>query len=252
MKTGDRLRFDAPLYTPTEAAHIIDVPPSTLRYWVNGHIRRSVERPDVHIDPIITTLPAAKKRPERGTKRTIKPTIPFIGLAEAFVLAALRRSGVPMQRIRPAIEALKQDFEVDYVLASHKLYTDGAELLYDYGESLNGRAGSKIPKGFSDLTVVRNKQQVFTRIIEEYLELITYEEGGYAKLIRLPAYKTAEVVADPTRSFGAPIFKRGAASVECVLERVRAGETIQGTAKDFGIPVEELEDVVRVGYPRAA
>lgn len=40
-----------------------------------------------------------------------------------------------MQRIRPALAELERDIGIAHALASRKLYTDGAEVLYDYGES---------------------------------------------------------------------------------------------------------------------
>jgi hypothetical protein len=54
--------------------------------------------------------------------------MPFIGLAEAYALAAFRHAGVPMQRIRPAIDVLARELGVEYALASRRLYTDGAEV----------------------------------------------------------------------------------------------------------------------------
>ena len=46
--------------------------------------------------------------------------------------------------------------------------------------------------------VVRSGQRVFSEIIEAYLHRIAYDDGdGYARLIRLPPYERAEVVADP-------------------------------------------------------
>ncbi len=49
------------------------------------------------------------------------------------VLAAIRRSGVPMQRVRPALAALEEEIGLEHASASQKLFTDGAELLFDYG-----------------------------------------------------------------------------------------------------------------------
>lgn len=80
-----RLRFEVPLYTITEAARIVDVPVSTLTNWAQGYVRRFQDRPKVVGDPIVTYL-----EPE-GPRR---PSIPFVGLTEATVLAAVRRSGV--------------------------------------------------------------------------------------------------------------------------------------------------------------
>ncbi|MYE75511.1 MAG: hypothetical protein F4076_07830 [Acidimicrobiaceae bacterium] len=120
-------RFDVPLYTVAEAARILDVPSTTLSTWAKGYVRRFADRPTVTAGPVITWL-----EPET----TGTPSIPFVGLAEAYVVAAVRRSGVPMQRIRPAIDELKHQIGIDHALASRRLYTDGAEL-FDWSRSLN-------------------------------------------------------------------------------------------------------------------
>jgi len=68
----------------------------------------------------------------------------------------------------------------------------------------------------------------------------------------VPAYRKAEVVVDPMRSFGAPSFERGAGRVEDVMQRFWAGESLDELADDHGVPPEQLEDVVRVASRRAA
>jgi hypothetical protein len=67
-------------------------------------------------EPIITAV-----RPQRPGD----PAVPFIGLAEAYALTAFRSAGVPMQRIRPAIDALYRELGLEHALASKRLYTDG-------------------------------------------------------------------------------------------------------------------------------
>ena len=240
VKAPDKLRFVVPLYTVAEAARIVDVPSSTLATWAQGYVRRSEGHADRAGEPIITYVP-----PD-GPGR---PSIPFVGLTEALVLAAMRRSGVPMQRIRPALQKLEQDLKVDHALASLKLYTDGAELLFDYADS---RRDSQEGQAALQLVVVRSGQTVFAEAIQEYLRGIQYGADGYAKLIRVPAYQQAEVVADPTRSFGAPIFQRGGSRVDDVLQRFWAGESLDELSSEFGVPLNQLEDVLRVTSRRAA
>jgi uncharacterized protein (DUF433 family) len=237
--THDRLRFETPLYTLADAARIVDVPASTLATWAKGYVRRFPGRPDVSGAPVITFESPTRHR---------APSIPFVGLAEAHVLAAIRKSGVPMQRIRPALTQLQDELGVDHALASWKLYTDGAELLFDYGRRHDSAEGPLI----SDLVVVRNGQRVFVDVIREYLQRIQYGADGYPELIRVPGYRHAEVVVDPTRAFGAPIFERGGARVEDVLERFWADESMDELADEFGVPVDQLEDVLRVASRRAA
>ena len=74
-------------------------------------------------DPIVTSV---------GEPRRNQPLIPFVGLTEATALAAVRGSGVPMQRIRPALRELQEGLGLRHALAHKKLYTDGSELLYDF------------------------------------------------------------------------------------------------------------------------
>jgi uncharacterized protein (DUF433 family) len=240
MTSLDQLRFETPLYTVADAARIVDVPPSTLASWAKGYVRRFAHRPDVAGDPVIAFRPADR----RG-----EPTIPFVGLAEALVLASVRRSGVPMQRIRPALQALEDEIGLDHALASRTLYTDGAEILFDYGDRHRATSDGR---SALELVVIRNGQRVFVPAIESYLRRIEYAHDGYAALIHVPGYEHAQVVADPTRAFGSPIFERGGARVTDVLERFWAGDSLEELAADYRVPAEELEDVLRVASRRAA
>lgn len=240
MTASTRLRFETPLYSVADAARIVDVPRSTLASWAKGYSRRFENRRDVMGDPVVTFLPAEQQG---------EPTIPFVGLAEALVLAAVRRSGVSMQRIRPALAALESEIGLEHALASQRLYTDGAELLFDFADS---QPSSTDGRSALELVVVRNGQHVFRPVIDAYLRRIQYADDGYASLIRLPAYEHAEVVADPERAFGAPIFARGGARIADVLERFWAGESLEELAADYRVPAEHLEDVLRVASRRAA
>jgi uncharacterized protein (DUF433 family) len=240
VTSKDPIRFSVPLYTVADAARIVGVPASTLASWAQGHVRTFSNRPSVAGSPIITHLQSVGQR---------QPTIPFVGLVEALVLAAVRKSGVPMQRIRPALQQLQTDIGLDHALASRKLYTDGAELLFDYGDHHSDSDEAQLVR---NLVVVRNGQQVFVELIEAYLSRIEYAADGYAALIRVPAYEHAEVVADPTRAFGVPIFERGGVRVDDVLERFWAGDRIDELSEEFGVPADQLEDVLRVASRRAA
>jgi uncharacterized protein (DUF433 family) len=240
LTTSDRLRFDVPLYTVAEAARIVDVPPTTLATWAKGYVRRPPGRAEVTGAPVVTFVPP---------NRSGDPSVPFVGLAETLVLAAVRRSGVPMQRVRPALLTMQDELGLEHALASRKLYTDGAELLFDYGES---RRDTPEGRSVLNLVVVRSGQRVFTEVIEEYLRRIDYAKDGYPRLIHVPAYEHAEVVVDPRRAFGAPVFERGGARVEDVLGRFWAGESLDELSDEFGVPADQLEDVVRVASRRAA
>ncbi len=229
-----------PLYTVADAAQIVDVSRSTLDTWVRGYIRTTKSGRTVTGEPMIAHF----ERDRRGD-----PTIPFVGLTEALVLAAVRSSGVSLQKIRPALVVLQLEIGIEHALASQRLYSDGAELLYDYAEKNEGtEEGQETMK----LVVVRNGQGVISEVVRQQLERIEYAPDGYARLIRVPAYRKAEVVVDPERSFGAPILEHGGARVEDVLQRFWAGESLLDLEEEFGVPVSQLEDVVRVASKQAA
>ncbi len=232
-------RFSSPLHTVAEAARYLDVPASTLASWAKGYRRAGQGRPEVTGSPVVTTV----KSSGRG------PVIPFVGLAEGLVLTAMRRAGVPLQRIRPALARLDEELGLQHALASGRLYTDGAEVLYDYGASGEDEEAARAAR---ELVVMRSDQRVFNEVVEAYLRRLEFADDGYVQLIRLPAYEVAEVVVDPDRGFGQPIFARGGARLEDALALFRAGEHLDVVAEEYGVPHVELEDAVPIATRVAA
>lgn len=229
-------RFTTPLYGIAEAAGYLGVPPSTLTTWAFGYQRRQRDGHTVQARPVITAL-----RPPRPAEASL----PFIGLAEGYALAAFRRAGVPLQRIRPAIDALQRELGLEHALASRRLFTDGAEVLYDYAE----KAGDESAR---ELVVVRNKQRVFDEVVASYLRRIEFATDGYAQVITLPQYRVAEVSVDAEHAFGRPRFLRGGAKLEDVLDLFQAGEGVDAVAEEFGLSREQVEDALRVATRTAA
>ena len=240
MTQRDReTRFDVPLYSVAESARYLGVPASTFHTWARGYIRRPKGQNAVTGARILSVAPGAGS----------EPSVSFVGLAEGMVLAAIRKSGVPMQRIRPALLGLQEKIGVTHALASRSLYTDGAEVLYDFAEEHPRVLAADVAR---DLVVIRNGQRVFNDIVQEYLQRIEYADDGFARLVYLPDYRNREVVADPLRSFGKPIFVHGGARVSDVIDRFQAGESLAELSDEFGVPEGELEDAVRVASRRAA
>jgi len=232
MTTLGDLRFDVPLYTVTDASRYLVMPRSTLETWADGYERRPKARPVVKGEPIITALQPAR----RGLAR-----LPFVGIAEAYVLNAFRRAGVPMQRIRPSLDWLLRNVGPN-ALASRDLYTDGAEVLWDFAQ----RAGEGSPddRVVKHLIVPRSGQYVFKDIVQHYLKQIDFSEDKYARMIRLPQYGEANVVLDPYRGFGQPVFDVSGAKVADALGPLRAGETFKAVAEDYGVSERDLRDAL--------
>jgi uncharacterized protein (DUF433 family) len=222
------IRFTAPLYTLTEAARYLGVRPETFATWAEGYERRFPERPVVKKGPIVTAFPG-----RRGS-----PRVPFVGLSEAMVLAAFRRCGLPMQRIRPAVRILEEQIGLEHALASQKLYSDGAEILYDFAERYD-------EDDIASLVVIRSGQRVFRQVVDNYLQRITYDDGGWARRLILPITERPIVSIDPWRGDGQPLFLHGGAPLDNVLARVRAGEPPEAVAADFEVPAEDVQEALR-------
>jgi uncharacterized protein (DUF433 family) len=233
-------RFGLPLYSVTEAGRFLGVSPSTFSTWAYGYVRRPPGRPEVIGAPIVAAFP----RTSPGIA-----VIPFVGLAEGLVLAGIRKAGVPLQRIRPALDRLRNELGLAHVLASRALYTDGAEVLYDFAESEGDTPEARSAR---QLVVVRKGQHVFTEVIEDYLERVEFAGDDYAQVIHLPQYRSGEVVADPRRGFGQPTFVHGGARVEDVLGAFQAGWSLEALSAEYGVPLVELEDALRVASRRSS
>lgn len=233
-------RFSTPLYGIGEAAAYLDLPPSTLSTWAYGYERQRPGAGAVVASPVITATRPLHRH---------EAAVPFIGLAEAYALAAFRQAGVPMQRIRPAIDALHRELGLEYALASQRLFTDGAEILYDYAQHADGT-----PEGESarELVVVRNNQRVFADVVARYLRRVDFAADGYAQLIHLPQYRVAEVTVDADHAFGRPRFRRGGAGLDDVIDLFLSGEPIDVVAAEFGLSRDEVEDALRVNTRTAA
>lgn len=235
----DDPRVAWPLLTIREAAWNLAVAASTFRDWARGYRRLNrLAQPAVVGEPVVTCLPP------RGRDATV----PLVGLVEGLVLAAIRQTGVPLQRIRPALAVLSREIDLDHALASRALYSDGAEVLYDYTHAV----GSDLSDVAENLVIVRSGQHVFADAIRDYLKLITFGDDGWPDRVALPAYRSARVVVDPRVAFGRPIFEHGGARVEDVIDRWRAGESALDLAHDFGVSAEEIEDAARATSIRAA
>jgi uncharacterized protein (DUF433 family) len=223
---ADDARIARAIFTLRETASYLGVPKSTIHEW---------SRPPGRKRPLITCFP----------KRGHQATVPFIGFAEAYVLSTFRRAGVPLQRIRPAVEVLSTTIGIEHALASQRLYTDGAEVLYDY-------AATREEDELLELVVVRTGQHQFSEIVRDYLRRITYGDDGWACKVQLPSYGRAGVIVDPRVAFGLPLVVHGGARVEDLIDRFVAGDDVADIADDFGVPPQEVEDVIRVATRAAA
>lgn len=207
--------------------------PSTLSTWAKGYERHFVDRNPVRMGPVITSI-----ADESG-----RAYIPFIGLVEAAVVQAFRQTHLPLQRIRAALGVLEQQGELEHALASRNLMTDGAEVLYNYAK--NADDGQ-----LELLTIVRSGQRVYTDMIAEYLERITFSDSWATEII-LPVTEHRILRVRPNVASSKPLFVASGAPLDAVYDRVMAGEPLPSVAADFATPVADIQEAVDAIWPSA-
>ena len=174
MTVAADVRFAVPLYTSREAASYLGVPSTTFATWVKGYRREFAHRAPVEGAPLVTGL---------RLEAPGAPSIPFGGTAVGMFLSTLRRSGMPLQQIRPMLELVRTRLGVEHALASRRLYLAGAQLLWEVSTAC-------------DPIVLRNGRCVFRQVIEQYLQRITYDTEC-AQRLELPRFEVARIATDP-------------------------------------------------------
>jgi uncharacterized protein (DUF433 family) len=228
----DDPHYAMPLYRKAEAAHIIAVPSQTFRNWAVGYARKRLDGSQVVSAPIVTTLEPARPH---GV------SVPFVGLAEAYIVSAFTKAGLPMQRIRPAVLWLQDHIGLPQALASQRLQTDGAEVLWDFGHRSGDPADQDMVDG---LVVVRSGQQVFRPVVRDYLTRVTYE-NGWTRSIQLPQYGKVDIVVDPWLNGGQPTVAQRGIRVADIMSRLRADESARDVADDYDLTLREVEEIRR-------
>ncbi|WP_410671056.1 DUF433 domain-containing protein [Amycolatopsis sp. cmx-4-68] len=220
----DDVRFARPLMSMTDAARHLGIPQQTFHRWARGYS---------HGGPLLHVSESESIR---------QASVPFIALAEAWVLQGLRQAGVKPQKIRPALEKLQNYFGHEYVLVSRELATDGISVLWDFSKT---EAGAGLIDGSSGQTVIRE-------IVQDYLTYVGFGADGYPDHLTLKTFEPSNVVVDPYRSSGQPVFKGSGARVSNVAAMLKAGEEPAVVAEEHGISIESVRAAARVLLGRAA
>jgi uncharacterized protein (DUF433 family) len=218
------------LFTVPEAARQLVVPESTLRWWLEGGERRGV-----NYLPVLRTEPTGSSLVTWGE------------FVEARYLREYRVKRVPLQRLRRAIDFLRESFEVPYPLAHFKPFVGpGREIL------LEAQRVADLPPEFWLVLGAEDpagQQILLTPASEFFLDHVGFSHDDEQWADRLyPAGKDSPVVMDPVLSSGSPTVQ--GIRTENLVELVEAGEDIEDVAHDFGLELPELHAALAFEWDR--
>lgn len=215
------------VYGMAEAARLLGLPSVvTLRRWIDGYGR---------YPPVIRV---------RSTGSDLVTWGEFV---EAGYLSEYRRRHrVPLQRLRPAIVALRDQFRTPHPLAHAAAYLEvgNRDLLLRLQQELD--LGPRV----APLVVVRNGQYVLADPAQSFVEKVDFGAAGAVDRL-YPLDKGQPVVIDPDFSFGAPSVR--GIRTENLFELFAAGESLESIAHSFDLTPSDVEAAVRFeSVPRAA
>lgn len=220
---------DRPVYGFGQVDRILGLKSGTSKRWIDGYRRAGTAYP-----PVIRPEPTGIETATWGE---------FI---EARLLAEYRDEGVPLVKMRPAIERLREELNTLYPLASAQtwLAAEGRELVRRVEEAVGLDRRLR-------LVVVRNDQQmlVWSPQAQEFSDSLHWEKVGVGASKRQlitslnPDPAIRDVVVNPLQRFGEP-STRGVPT-EVIRELYVAGDPIEMIAELYDLPTSVVEAAVR-------
>jgi uncharacterized protein (DUF433 family) len=231
--TGELVNLlDRPTYGFGQVDRVLSLHPGTARRWIDGYSRGGRSYP-----PVVR---------QNSTGNEIATWGEFV---ETRLLSEFRDAGVPLIRMRPAIDVLRAELNSEYPLASARAWldTDGKELVRRVQETvgLENRLA---------LVVVRSGQGVlkWSKAAEDFrtsVEWTSTDNDAQPRLLR-PFHDLPEVTIDPLRGFGEPVVR--GVRTEIIAELVRAGDSPDGIAELYELPRSSVDAALRYELLRAA
>jgi uncharacterized protein (DUF433 family) len=148
------------------------------------------------------------------------------------------KHAISLQRLRPAIIALREQFGVLYPLAHAKPYVADRELVFELQEEF-GLGGSLAP-----LVVARNRQLILADAARSFVEKVEFASPEDGPVVRLyPDNRSSPVMIDPERAFGAPAIR--GVRTETLFELFQAGESVEQIARGYELDASAVEAALR-------
>lgn len=194
--------LDRPTHTMASTDRLLGLSAGTARRWIDGHQRKGVRYP-----PVIRVEP------------TGDDVVTWGEFVECRMLFSYRDKGVPLSRMRPAIDLLRDRLDTPYPLATTKPYVANRELV------LRAQVESGLDQKLY-LIVVRNDQLVLNDPAHSFYEDIEWSDEIAQSVA--PLGRSNVVRIDPRRGFGEPVVRNVRTSA--LAELAGAGHSIRELA----------------------
>jgi len=222
-----------PRYGFSQAAWYLKIPVRTLESWVRGRKYPVGKYKEIKFSEPVINLPNFGK-----------PFLSFINLIEAHILSGIRNiEKIPLYKVRIAVDFLEKTYQSKNPLAEHEFQTDGVDLFIE-------ELGHLINASKSGQRAFREVIQIYLHRIERDNKFIPLKLYPFAREVREKSKEVLEnspkvVQIDPQISFGRPVLVGTGVPTDVVVERFRAGDSINDLAEDYDITEEKVEEAIR-------
>ena len=205
--------LELPLYSVSEAGRLLGLQPPTLKRWLEGYEARGTRHPSII-------------RPEP----TGVDSVTWGEFVEAGFLHEYR-TRLPLQRIRPLVDAMRTEWGVRYPLAHFQPLIDRKKR----ETLLRLQTMTNTPE---ELYLVRSRDQQLQWAVEGFLDKVEFDPYAVARRV-FPLGRHVPVNIDPERSFGVPQIR--GIRTEAIVELLDAGEPSDVVAGMWGLDKQEVE-----------
>lgn len=206
-------------------------PPRTLPFGLDGGIYLQSEA------ALLTGLPRSTVRRwlelERGAGGLVavtdQPLISFHDLISLRAVAALRRAGMKLQRIKEGADFIRRERGLTHPLAWEKLKTDGVHLYFPEAEDL--------------VAASADGQMAAQALVAAYLQDVQYKPlaGGHRLAT---SWEPPGVSLNPLIQRGAPCVAGSRIQIAQLKRYLDAGDTPEYLAELFGISADDIRRAV--------
>lgn len=208
-----------PTYSLSEAARLLRIAPSKLRWWLEGAVRGEKRYP-----PVLRNEPTGSSQVSWG---------------EFIEAAYLReyRAHLPLQRLRPLREALSREFDTRFPFAISRPLVAGRELVSDMQVSLG------IPEEL--WMVVGSGQLMLSEVAQTFCSRVEFDPATDEAMRYIVMEALEPVYVNPRLSFGIPTVR--GVRTEVIAELSLAGEprsAIVDIYRDYGVTHQDINTAV--------
>lgn len=213
--------LERPIYGMAQIDRLLGLKSGTAKRWIDGYERSGKKYPPVvRVDP------------------TGDEIVTWGEFVETRLLAEYRNAGVPLVRMRPAVDRLREEFHPKYPLAHARPFVDvaGRELVLKIQEKVG------LDRHLRLVELAKNGQIVLVEEADSFRRAAQFRRDGVVERL-LPMTEIPEVVIDPLRQFGEPVVR--SVPTEVIAEQVRAGESIAAIVELYELPSASVEAALR-------